>query len=100
MYGAINVRQATIEMLPPGEPKETKRKSKRRMISVRLAILLFLMIAILFFSFGYWIWTRPIICDGTKFSVSNNGIVHNEKCRFYRENQVKNCEFCGGVSGR
>ena len=101
MYGAIHVRQATIEVTPPGEPKETqKRTPERRMISVRLAMLLFLMTAILFFSSGYWIWTRPIICDGTKISVSKNGKVHREGCPHYKKGKHLDCEICGGLSGK
>ncbi len=39
-----------------------------------------------------------IYCDGRE--ISTTGVVHNSKCRFFERNQVKNCDYCGGISSK
>lgn len=55
--------------------------------------------------FGGGVWlgrvTSPLTAaDGQKFSVSKSGVVHNESCRYFGENQARNCAYCGGLSGK
>ncbi|MBS1369486.1 MAG: hypothetical protein HPZ91_05955 [Lentisphaeria bacterium] len=58
--------------------------------------------AVLLAGAGYW-WGRSdatTVCDSRRISVSGKGVVHNSQCPFYRKNQVRNCEYCGGISSR
>ena len=52
---------------------------------------------------GFWAGraTSPLTAaDGQKFSISKSGVVHNETCRYFGENQARNCAYCGGLSGK
>ena len=64
-----------------------------------------IVVLLLLAAFGGGFWTGratfPLTAaDGCKFSVSKNGVIHNESCRYFGKNQARNCAFCGGLSGK
>lgn len=68
---------------------------------LRVVIVVLLLLAA--FGGGFWTGraTFPLTAaDGCKFSVSKNGVIHNESCRYFGKNQARNCAFCGGLSGK
>lgn len=69
-------------------------------LRVVIVVLLLLLAA---FGGGFWTGraTSPLTAaDWCKFSVSKNGVIHNESCRYFGKNQARNCAFCGGLSGK
>lgn len=68
---------------------------------LRVVIVVLLLLAA--FGGGFWTGraTSPLTAaDGCNFSVSKNGVIHNESCRYFGKNQARNCAFCGGLSGK
>lgn len=85
---------------PPNDEKPVEqRRHGKTLIAIAAAILALLA------GFGGGVWygraTSPLIAaDGRKFTVSKSGVVHNGNCRYFAENQARNCAYCGGLSGK
>lgn len=76
------------------------RRQRSRGLRVVIVVLLLMLAA---FGGGFWTGraTSPLtVADGDKFSISKNGVIHNESCRYFGKNQARNCAFCGGLSGK